>query len=84
VIRLPLTDLAVERTDGHRLWRRVTDLDLASKDRVVRVEGIFGEEADEFLAIKGDRAAYEANGGSHTVARNWTACSLTATIVTRA
>lgn len=53
VIRLPLIDLVVERTDGHRLWRRVTDLDLTSGDRAVRVEGIFGEEADEFLELTG-------------------------------
>ena len=53
VIRLPLIDLVVERTDGRRLWRRVTDLDLASGDRAVRVEGIFGEEADEFLELTG-------------------------------
>jgi hypothetical protein len=54
VARLPLTDLTVERRDGHRLWRRVTDLDLASKDGTVRVEGIFGEEADEFLEMTGN------------------------------
>jgi hypothetical protein len=49
VIRLPLVDLGVDQTDRHRLWRRVTDLELTSGDRTVRVEGIFGEEADEFL-----------------------------------
>ena len=54
VIRLPLVDLEVERTDGRRLWRRVTDLELASGARAVRVEGIFGEEADEFLDALGD------------------------------
>ena len=53
VIRLPLVDLEVERTDGRRLWRRVTDLELASGARAVRVEGIFGEEADEFLELVG-------------------------------
>ena len=53
VIRLPLVDLEVERTDGRRLWRRVTDLELASGARSVRVEGIFGEEADEFLELVG-------------------------------
>jgi len=54
VARLPLTDLTVERRDGHRLWRRVTDLDLPSEDGTVRVEGIFGEEADEFLEMTGN------------------------------
>jgi len=48
VIRLPLIDLGVHRADRHRLWRRVTDLELRSGDRTVRIEGIFGEEADEF------------------------------------
>jgi TIR domain len=51
VIRLPLKDLAIRRTDGHLLWRRVTDLDLMSDSRTVHVEGIFGEEADEFLEL---------------------------------
>ena len=53
VIRLPLADLAVDRTEGRRLWRRVTDLDLATADESVRVEGIFGEEADEFVELAG-------------------------------
>lgn len=53
VIRLPLAGLAVGRTDGHRLWRRVTDLDLVSGDRSVRIEGIFGDEADEFVGLTG-------------------------------
>jgi hypothetical protein len=56
VIRLPLTNLVVERKDGYRLWRRVTDLDLASGGGRVRVEGIFGEEADEFLDTVDRRA----------------------------
>ena len=56
VIRLPLIDLGVDRTDRHRLWRRVTDLELTSGDRTVRVEGIFGEEADEFLDTVDRRA----------------------------
>jgi hypothetical protein len=51
VIRLPLIDLGVDRTDRHRLWRRVTDLDLRSGNRTVRIEGVFGEEADEFLEL---------------------------------
>lgn len=53
VIRLPLIDLKVERSDGQRLWRRVTDLELTSADRTVRIEGIFSEEADELLEIVG-------------------------------
>jgi hypothetical protein len=53
VIRLPLAGLSVGRTDGRRLWRRVTDLDLVSGDGSVRVEGIFGEEADEFAELTG-------------------------------
>jgi len=56
VIRLPLVDLGVDQTDRHRLWRRVTDLELTSGDRTVRVEGIFGEEADEFLDTVARRA----------------------------
>ena len=51
VIRLPLIDLRAVRTDRHRLWRRVTDLELTSGDRRVRIEGIFSEEADEFLEL---------------------------------
>lgn len=53
VIRLPLADLAFGRTDGTRLWRRVTDLDLTSGSRTVRVQGVFKEEADEFVALAG-------------------------------
>jgi hypothetical protein len=53
VIRLPLADLGVRRTDGWRLWRRVTDLDLTLTGRTVRVEGVFGEEADELRELAG-------------------------------
>jgi hypothetical protein len=56
VIRLPLVDLGVDQTDRHRLWRRVTDLELTSGGRTVRVEGIFGEEAVEFLDTVDRRA----------------------------
>lgn len=53
VIRLPLIDLAVERTDGRRVSRQVTDLVLTSGNSSVRVEGIFSAEADEFLELTG-------------------------------
>ena len=56
VIRLPLIDLGIDQRARHRLWRRVTDLELTSGDRTVRVEGIFGEEADEFLDTVDRRA----------------------------
>jgi hypothetical protein len=51
VVRLPLTGLGIGRRDSHRLWRRVSDLDLQSGGRGVRVEGIFGEEADELVEL---------------------------------
>jgi hypothetical protein len=63
VIRLPLIDLGVDRTDRRRLWRRVTDLELTSGDRTVRIEGIFGEEADELVDTV-DRRPGELGGDS--------------------
>jgi hypothetical protein len=63
VIRLPLIDLGTGRTDRHRLSRRVTDLELTSGDRTVRIEGIFGEEADELVETV-DRRPGELGGDS--------------------
>ena len=51
-----MIDLGIDQRARHRLWRRVTDLELTSGDRTVRVEGIFGEEADEFLDTVDRRA----------------------------
>jgi hypothetical protein len=51
VVRLPLAGLAADRADGRRLWRRVSDLVLTSGGRTVRVEGIFGAEADELIEL---------------------------------
>jgi len=63
VTRLPLIDLGAGRTNRHRLWRRVTDLELTSGDRTVRIEGIFGEEADELVDTV-DRRPGELGGNS--------------------
>jgi TIR domain len=51
VMRLPVSNLTVERADRRRLWKPVTDLHLASGARSFTVQGLFEEEADELLEL---------------------------------
>jgi hypothetical protein len=48
---LPTAGLEVRRSDRHRLWRAVADLELVSGRRSVHVRGVFAEEADELIEM---------------------------------